>query len=78
MKYPKRTYHLGVVSHILDDCRAIAKFKQHKQACFEFNDLPFQEINAPKRKLKSEKNASRNNKKRKVESVLSTKIDESV
>jgi hypothetical protein len=60
------------------DCRAIAKFKQ---ACFETKAGPgkksltflfedFEEIDALKRQLKSEKTAS--SKKRKAESILST------
>jgi hypothetical protein len=64
------------------DCRAIAKFKQQKnnRACFEDKAGPgknslailFEEINALKRQLKSEKTASI--KKRKAESILSTEI----
>jgi hypothetical protein len=50
------------------DCRAIAKFKQHKnnKACFEAKSAPrkkslsflFEENNALKRQLKPEKTAS--------------------
>jgi hypothetical protein len=57
-------------------CRAIAKFKQQKKACFEAKagprkkslDFLFEEINALKRLLKPEKTAS--SKKRKAESIL--------
>jgi hypothetical protein len=53
-------------NHNTADCRAITKFKYHKQACFEAKVGPgkkslafhFEEINALKRKLKSEKTAS--------------------
>jgi hypothetical protein len=65
------------------DCRAIAKFKQQKKACFEAKAGPgkkslaflflFEEINAFKRQLKPEKTAS--SKKRKAESILSTEIN---
>jgi hypothetical protein len=63
-------------NHNTADCRAITKFKQHKN-----NKGPgkkslvffFEEINALKRQLKPEKTAS--SKKRKAESILSTEID---
>jgi hypothetical protein len=61
-------------NHNTADCRAIAKFKQQKKACFEVKAGPgkkslafsflFEEINALKRQLKSNKTAS--SKKRKV------------
>jgi hypothetical protein len=65
-------------NHNAADCRATAKFKQQKKACFEAKAGPgkkslaflFEEINAHKRQLKPEKTASSN--KRKVESILST------
>jgi hypothetical protein len=66
-------------NHNTADCRAIAKFKQLKKACFEAKTGPgkkslaflflFEEINALKRKLKPEKTAS--SKKRKAEYILS-------
>jgi hypothetical protein len=51
------------------DCRAIAKFKQQKKACFEAKDGPgkkslaflFEELNALKRQLKPEKTAINKN-----------------
>jgi hypothetical protein len=66
------------------NCRAIAKFKQQKKACFEAKDGPrkkslaflFKEINAIKRQLKPEKTAI--SKKRKTESILSSEINESI
>jgi hypothetical protein len=71
-------------NHNTVDCRAIAKSKQQKKACFEAKAGPgkkslaffFKEINALKRKLqlKSEKTAS--SKKRKSESINSTEINE--
>jgi hypothetical protein len=68
-------------NHNTADCRAIAKFKQQKKACFEAKSEPgkkslaflFEEINALKRQLKPEKTA--NSKKRKAESILSTEIN---
>jgi hypothetical protein len=55
-------------NHNTADCRAIAKFKQHEEACFEAKAGPrkkslaflFEEINALKRQLqvKPEKTAS--------------------
>jgi hypothetical protein len=55
-------------NHNTADCRAIAKFKQHKMAHFEAKAGPrkkslafivhFEEINALKRQLKPEKTAS--------------------
>jgi hypothetical protein len=64
----------------MDDCRAIAKYKQHKKnkACFEAKAGPgkkslaflFEDVNALKRQLKPEKTAS--SKKRKAEYILST------
>jgi hypothetical protein len=70
-------------NHNTADCRAIAKFKQKKKACFEAKAGPgkkslaflflFEENNAFKRKLKLEKTAS--SKKRKAESILSTEIN---
>jgi hypothetical protein len=66
-------------NHNTADCRAIAKFKQQKKACFEAKAVPgkksldscflFEEINALKRQLKPEKTAS-SSKKRKAESIL--------
>jgi hypothetical protein len=69
-------------NHNTADCRAIAKFKQQKKACFEAKagagkkSLAFllEEINALKRQLKPEKTAS--SQKRKAESILSTEIHE--
>jgi hypothetical protein len=60
----------------MTDCRAIAKFKQQKKACFEAKAGPgkkslaflFEEINALKRQLKPQK--TENSKKRKAESIL--------
>jgi hypothetical protein len=68
-------------NHNTADCRAIAKFKQQKKACFEAKAEPgkkslaflFGEINTLKRQLKPEKTAS--SKKRKAESILSTEIN---
>jgi hypothetical protein len=70
-------------NHNTADCRAIAKVKQQKKACFEANAGPgkkslaflviFEEINAFERQLKHEKTAS--SKKRKAESILSTEIN---
>jgi ribosomal protein S15P/S13E len=53
-------------NHSTADCRAIAKFKQQKKACFEakagsgkkYLAFLFEEINALKRHLKPEKSAS--------------------
>jgi hypothetical protein len=58
--------------------------KQQKKACFENKAGPgkkslaflFEEINALKRQLKPEKTAS--SKKRKVEFIISTEINQSV
>jgi hypothetical protein len=71
-------------NHNTADCRAIAKFKQQKKACFEAKAGPgkkclaflflFEAINALEMKLKPEKTASI--KKRKAESILSTEINE--
>jgi hypothetical protein len=63
------------------DCRAIIEFKQHKKVHFEAKSGPGKkslvflsgEINALKRKLKTEKTAS--SKKRNAESLLSTEIN---
>jgi hypothetical protein len=65
------------------DCRAIAKFKQQKKACFEAKDGPgkkslaflFEELNALKRQLKPEKTAINKKRTRKAESILSTEIN---
>jgi hypothetical protein len=61
------------------DCRAIAKFKQRKEACFEAKSgsgkksyascFLFEEIYSLKRQLKPEKTAS--TKKREAEFILS-------
>jgi hypothetical protein len=65
-------------NHNMADCRAIAKSKQQKKACFEAIAGPgkkslaflflFEEINALKRQLNPEKTTS--SKKRKAESIL--------
>jgi hypothetical protein len=65
-------------NHNTADCRAIAKLKQRKKACFEAKAGPrknplaflvlFEEINALKRQLMPEKTTS--SKKRKAESIL--------
>jgi hypothetical protein len=70
-------------NHNTADCRAIAKFKQQKKACFEAKAGPgkkslaflclFEEIDALKRQLNPEKTAK--SKKRKAESILSTEIN---
>jgi hypothetical protein len=70
-------------NHDTADCRANAKFKQQKKACFEAKAGPgkkslafyflFKEINAFKRQMKPEKTAS--SQKRKAESILSTEIN---
>jgi hypothetical protein len=70
-------------NHNTADFRAIAKFKQQKNACFEAKAGPgkkplaflflFEEINTLKRRLKPEKTTS--SKKRKAESILSTEIN---
>jgi hypothetical protein len=70
-------------NHKAADCRAIANFKQQKKnkVCFEAKAGPgkkslaflFEENNALKRQLKSEKNSS--SKKRKVKSILSNGIN---
>jgi hypothetical protein len=62
----------------MTDCRAIAKFKLQKKACFKAKAEPikkslvyiclFKEINALERQLRPEKTAS--SKKRKTESIL--------
>jgi hypothetical protein len=72
-------------NHNTADCRAIAKFKQQKKACFEAKAEPgkrslaflfiFEEMNALKRWLKPEKTASSKNRTRKAESILSTEIN---
>jgi hypothetical protein len=64
-------------NHKTADCKAIAKFKQHKRASFEAKAGPgkksltyiflFEEINALKRQLKPEKTA---NSKKKAEYLL--------
>ena len=66
-------------NHNTADCRAIAKMKQQKKVRFETKAAPerkslaflFEEINALKRQLKP----VTKNKKRKAESLLSTKIN---
>jgi hypothetical protein len=65
-------------NHNTADCRAIAKFKQHKKTSFEDKAGPgkkslallFEEINALKRQLKPEKNESSKKKNKKSESIL--------
>jgi hypothetical protein len=67
-------------NHNTADCRAIAKFKKQKNACFEAKAGPrkkslaflFEEINALKRQLKPEKTASSKKRTRKAESILSS------
>jgi hypothetical protein len=71
-------------NHKKAECRATAKVKQQKKACFETKSGPgkkslalcflFEEINALKRQLKPEKTVS--SKKRKAESILPTEINE--
>jgi hypothetical protein len=68
-------------NHNTADCRAIAKTKQQKKVRFEAKSVPkrqslaflFEETNALKRQWKPEKFIM--NKKRKVESLLSTEIN---
>jgi hypothetical protein len=72
-------------NHNTADCRAIAKFKQQKKACFEAKAGPrkkslaflvlLKEINALKRQLKPEKTASSKKRARKAESILSTETN---
>jgi hypothetical protein len=67
-------------NHKTADCRAIAKFKQQKRACFEAKAGPgkkslnflflFEETNALKRQLKPEKTASSKKRTRNAESIL--------
>jgi hypothetical protein len=69
-------------NHHTADCRAIAKFKQQKMACFESKAGPgkkslallFEEINALKSKLQLKPEKTASSKKRKTESILSTEI----
>jgi hypothetical protein len=75
-------------NHNTADCRAFAKFKQQKKACFEAKAGPgkksltflflFKESNALKRKVKPEKTASSKKRTRKSESILSTEINQSI
>jgi hypothetical protein len=68
-------------NHNTADCRAFAKMKQQKKVSFETKSGPereslafhFEEIDALHRQLKPEKVS--NNKKRKVESLLSTETN---
>jgi hypothetical protein len=72
-------------NHNTADCRAIAKFKQQKKACFEAKAGPgkkslaflFEEINTLKRQLKPEKTASSKNEQGRLNpsSLLSTEIN---
>jgi hypothetical protein len=65
------------------DCRAIAKFKQQKKACFEAKSGPgkkslaflFEEINALKRQLQLKPEKTASSKRRKAESILFTEIN---
>jgi hypothetical protein len=67
-------HYCDINNHNMADCRAIAKFKQQKKACFEAKAGPkkkslafsflFEEINALKRQFKPEKTTF--SKKRKV------------
>jgi hypothetical protein len=65
-------------NHNTADCRAIAKFKQQKWACFEAKPetgkkplaFLFEEINALKRRLKTEKTVRSKKKNKKAESIL--------
>jgi hypothetical protein len=67
-------------NHNTADCRAIAKFKEQKKACFENKAEPgkkslaflvlFEEINALKRQLQSKPENTASCKKRKAESIL--------
>jgi hypothetical protein len=76
-----RCHYCDKNNHNTADCRAIAKFKQQKKACFEAKArlgkkslaFLFEEIDALKRQLKPEKTTS--SKKRKAESILSTEIN---
>jgi hypothetical protein len=73
-------------NHNTADCRAIAKFKQQKKACFEAKAGPrkkslaisflFKEINALKRQLQLKPEKTASSKKKKAESILSTEINE--
>jgi hypothetical protein len=70
-------------NHNTADCRAIAKFKQHKKAHFEAKAGPgknslaflclFEEINALRSQLIAEKTAS--SKKRKAEFIFSIEVN---
>jgi hypothetical protein len=70
-------------NHNTADCRAIAKFKQQKKACFEAKAEPgkkslaflFEEINALKRQLRLNPEKTTSTKNRKAESILSTEIN---
>jgi hypothetical protein len=74
-------------NHNTTDCRAIAKFKQQKKACFEAKAGPgkkslaflslFEKINALKRQLQLKPEKTARSKKRKAESIilLSTEIN---
>jgi hypothetical protein len=67
-------------NHNTADCRAIAKFKQHKKVCFEAKAghrkksfailVLFKEIYALKRQLKPGKTANSKKRKRKAETIL--------
>jgi hypothetical protein len=71
-------------NHNTADCRAIAKFKQQKKACFEAKSGPgkkslsflFEESNALKVQMNPEKTASSKKRIRKAESILFTGIYE--
>jgi hypothetical protein len=71
-------------NHKTADCRAIAKVKHQKKACFEAKLEPgkkslaflFEEINALKTQLKPEKTGSSKKRTRKAESLLSIEINE--
>jgi hypothetical protein len=69
-------------NHNTADCRAISKFKQWKKNCFvcrkNSSAFLFEEITTLKRQLTHEKTAGSNNKKRKAEPLLFTKINESI
>jgi hypothetical protein len=77
-------YYCDKNNHNTADCRAIAKFKQQKKACFEAKAGPkkkslaflclFEEFNALTRQLKSENTPSSKKRTRKTESILSTEI----
>jgi hypothetical protein len=70
-------------NHNTADCRAIAKFKQQKEACFEAKAGPgkkslaflFEEINSLKRQLQLKPEKTESSKKRKAESILSIEIN---